>query len=333
MNSLVNYDDELSEMSSLEIQGPQLLSEFNGQSALKENLQIAIHSARARADRLDHMLFHGPPGLGKTTLAEIISKELGVGMRQLTAPAIERPSDIVHVLAGLEERDVLFIDEIHRLPIKVAEMLYPVMESFRLDILVGTQGDGRVESIPLPPFTMIGATTHLGKLPAPLSMRFPIKLALDLYTDEELALVIARTARKLAITFAPEAVAAVCKCSRGTPRIAIALVRRIRDFAVFHATPLVGRELAEMALKKLGFDHLGFSDIDRRYIKLLRENSRPMGLRALSATLNTPDETLETEVEPYLLRKGLIVRTEKGRTLSKAARNPFSDLGQLTLGI
>ncbi len=214
MESFEITDEIQSDMTPLEIQGPQSLSEFNGQSALKENLEIYIHSARARSDRLDHMLFHGPPGLGKTTLAEIISKELGVGMRQLTAPAIEKPSDIVHVLAGLEERDVLFIDEIHRLPIKVAEMLYPVMESFRLDIIVGTQGEGRVESIPLPPFTLIGATTHLGKLPAPLSMRFHIQMALDLYNDEELALVLKRAASKLAISLDDAAIGAICRCSR-----------------------------------------------------------------------------------------------------------------------
>lgn len=323
--------NETGTAESKEIQGPQSLAEFNGQSGIKENLKVYIKSALLRNDRIDHILFHGPPGLGKTTLAEIISKELGVRMRQLTAPMIEKPSDVVHVLAGLDDRDVLFIDEIHRLPVKIAELLYPVMQDFRLDLIIGNEQEGRVESIPLPPFTLIGATTHSGKLPGPLSMRFPIKLGLDLYTDAEMHLVLKRAAQKLKLVLDDAALDSVCRCSRGTPRIANGLMARIRDFAVVDHITSIDQPYADSVLTKLGYDEHGFSVDDRRYMKLLRTSVRPMGLRTLSASMNVPEETIENDIEPYLMRLGIVVRTERGRTLSAQAKNPFGKLAQKVL--
>lgn len=316
----------------LEIQAPQNLMQFNGQTVIKEELGIYIESANIRRSRMDHVLFQGPPGVGKTTLAEIISRELGVNMRQLTAPMIEKPSDIVHVLAGLDERDVLFIDEIHRLNIRIAELFYPVMQDFRLDVIIGGDADGRVESIPLPPFTLIGATTHSGKLPKPLLDRFHIQLTLELYTDEEMALVVPQSAGKLNLELTPKAVSAVIRCSRGTPRIANAILNRIRDHATVQKVSKLEADFVEGVLSRLGYDKEGFSKRDRLYIRMLKDSTRPMGLKTLAASLNIPEETIENEIEPYLLRKNIVIRTERGRTLSKMMRNPFSQLAQTTMG-
>jgi len=315
----------------VEIQAPQNLSQFNGQSTIKEELEVYIKSANMRRSRMDHILFQGPPGVGKTTLAEIISRELGVNMRQLTAPMIEKPSDIVHVLAGLDERDVLFIDEIHRLNIRIAELFYPVMQDFRLDVIIGGDADGRVESIPLPPFTLIGATTHSGKLPKPLLDRFHIQLTLELYTDEEMALVVPQSAGKLNLQLTPQAVSAVIRCSRGTPRIANAILNRIRDHATVQNVSKLEGDFVEMVLSRLGYDQQGFSKRDRLYIRILKNSARPMGLKTLAASLNIPEETIENEIEPYLLRKNIVVRTERGRTLSQMMKNPFSQLAQMTM--
>lgn len=328
---------EISEIAAFDapaaaIQAPQNLKQFNGQSVIKEDLQTYIESAKIRNSPMDHVLFQGPPGVGKTTLAQIIAKELNVNMRQLTAPMLEKPSDIVHVLAGLDERDVLFIDEIHRLNIRMAELFYPVMQDFRLDVIIGGEADGRVESIPLPPFTMIGATTHSGKLPKPLLDRFQIQLALELYTDEEMVLVVRQSADKLQLNFSPEAVMAVIKCSRGTPRISNALLNRIRDHATVKRITDLDEAFVVDILTRLGFDREGFSKRDRQYIKLLKGSSRPIGLKTLAASLNIPEETIENEIEPHLIRKEIVARTDRGRTLSKLMKNPFSKLAQMTMG-
>jgi Holliday junction DNA helicase RuvB len=315
---------EIPDSTELEVPRPSSLREFNGQWALKENLEVYIQSAKIRQSALDHLLFHGPPGLGKTTLSQIISKELGVNMRQITGPSIQKPSDIVTVLVGLEERDVLFIDEVHRIPASAAEMLYVAMEDYRLDLLVGEEGQSRAVSIDLPKFTLIGATTHRGKLADALSQRFEIQFALELYTDEELAQVIKRAARMLDLKMQDAAVMEVARCSRGTPRVALGLMNRIRDFALVNEIDEIHLPFARTCLDKQGIDKDGLNPTDRRYLKLLKDTLRPVGLKTLASTLSEPEESLETKVEPYLLRRGFIAITDRGRTLSKQMRNPFT---------
>lgn len=323
MSDVENVDDHR-ESVELEVPRPSSLREFNGQSALKENLEVYIQSAKMRQAALDHLLFHGPPGLGKTTLSQIISKELGVNMRQITGPSIQKPADIVTILVGLEERDVLFIDEVHRVPQSAAEMLFVAMEDYRLDLLVGEEGQGRAVSIPLPRFTLIGATTHRGKLPDAFNERFTIQFPLELYTDEELAYVIRRAAQMLNLKVDETAIMEVARCSRGTPRVALGLMKRIRDFALVQEVGEITLEFARLCLDKQGIDKDGLNKTDRRYLKLLKETLRPVGLKTLASTLSEPEESLETKVEPYLLRRGFITVTDRGRTLSKQMRNPFT---------
>lgn len=318
---------ESPDIKELEVPRPASLAEFNGQSALKENLSVAIHSAKERGAALDHILFHGPPGLGKTTLAQIISKELGVNMRQITGPSIQKPADIVSILAGLDERDVLFIDEVHRVPAIAAEMLFVAMEDFRIDLLVGDQQDqGRAISVPLPHFTLVGATTHRGKLPTAFNDRFTIQFPLELYTNEELAFVIERAASMLNLNMDHEAVTEVAGCSRGTPRIALGIMKRIRDYALYRGVTLITQEFARETLTKLGIDRHGLNATDRKYLKLLKDTIKPVGLKTLAASLAEPIESLEMNVEPYLLRQGYIMVTNSGRTLSKQMRNPFTQV-------
>jgi Holliday junction DNA helicase RuvB len=312
------------DVTELEVPRPSSLQEFNGQSAIKENLEVYIRSARIRSAALDHLLFHGPPGLGKTTLSQIISKELGVNMRQVTGPAVQKPADIVTILVGLEERDVLFIDEVHRIPAPVAEMLYVAMEDYRLDLLVGEEGQGRAVSIPLPRFTLIGATTHRGKLADALSQRFEIQFALELYTEAELVHVVTRAARMLDLHMDQGAVNEVARCARGTPRIALGLMNRLRDFALVDEVEAIDFSFVRRCLDRQGIDQEGLNPTDRRYLKLLKETLRPIGLKTLASALSEPEESLETKVEPYLLRRGLITITDRGRTLSKQMRNPFT---------
>ncbi len=315
---------EANDSTSLEVPRPSSLQEFNGQSAIKENLEVYVRSARMRTAALDHILFHGPPGLGKTTLSQIIAKELGVNMRQITGPSVQKPSDIVALLVGLEERDVLFIDEVHSISKDAAELLYVAMEEYRLDLLVGEQGEGRAVSIPLPKFTLIGATTHRGKLPDALSQRFQIQMALELYTEAELAHVVSRAARMLELNIDTAAIHEVSRCARGTPRIALGLMDRIRDFALVDGVAAIDVAFVRKCLDRQGIDKEGLNPTDRRYLKLLKETLRPIGLKTLSSALSEPVESLETKVEPYLLRRGLITITDRGRTLSKQMRNPFT---------
>jgi len=306
------------------VERPQSLSDFTGQEELKANLAVYLDSARRRSEPLDHVLFYGPPGLGKTTLARIVANELGVGFRSVAAPAVAKASDLVSTLVGLEERDVLFIDEVHRLPPAVEEVLYPVMEDFRLDLIVGENGQGKSVSIPLPRFTLIGATTRMGNLTTPLRDRFGIPFRLELYTDAEMSGVIARAAGKLGLGMEPEAVAEVARRSRGTPRIGLRLLRRVRDFAVSGDTRSVSGAMAGDVLTRIGVDADGLDDDDRRYLSCLRERFRggPVGLATLASALNESPDTLEQSVEPYLIRKGFVDKTPRGRV----ARVPQGDL-------
>lgn len=300
-----------------EVERPRTLADFNGQSAAKENLSVFVSAAKKLRKPLDHVLFSGPPGVGKTTLSQIMAAEMGVGFRAVAAPAIEKPADIVTVLAGIAELEVLFIDEIHRLPAKAEEVLYSAMEDFRLDIIVGEAGQGRLVSIPLEPFTLVGATTRPGSLSAPLRDRFGIPVRLELYTDAEMEAVIARAASMSRLEMEPEAVSEVASRSRGTPRIGLRLLRRIRDFAVSAGRTVVTLADADEALTRLGVDRDGLDDSDRRYVAALRDRFRggPVGLSTLASALGESPETLENSVEPFLIRKGIVDRTPRGRVL------------------
>jgi len=296
---------------------PSSLAEFNGQGAAKSNLQTFLESARRRQSHLDHVLFFGPAGLGKTTLAQIVAGELGVGFRQVGAPAIEKTSDLVALLGTLDERDVVFIDEIHRLPPKIEEVLYIAMEDFRMDLIVGEGAEARALPLPLPKYTLIGATTNPGRLSTPLRDRFGIKIRLEPYTDGEMETVLERAAPQLGLELAPGTALEIGRRSRGTPRIGLGLLNRIRDFAVTAGRPVVSVDDAREYLRALGIDTEGLNETDRRYLSLLRKNyrSRPVGVKTLAAALNESVDNLEDSVEPYLIRKGFIEKTSTGRRL------------------
>lgn len=298
---------------------PSLLAEFVGQSDVLENLTVFLASARHRQEAMDHVILHGPPGLGKTTLARIIAEELGVQFRTISAPVIAKPGDLVSALVGLGERDVLFVDEIHRLPAAAEEMLYSAMEDFRLDLVVGAHaGQAETVSIALPRFTLVGATTRQGMLSAPLLARFGISLRLDYYSCSDLEKVVARAAGLMNLDIEPAATREIAFRSRGTPRIAGRLLRRVRDFAIADGTMKITGELADRALTRLGVDRNGLDEVDRRYLNCLanRFGGGPAGLNALAFALAEAPETLETSVEPFLVRSGWIERTPRGRALS-----------------
>ncbi len=305
---------------------PAMLADFTGQKESCENLAIFIEAARKRDEALDHVLFYGPPGLGKTTLAQIVSRELGVGFRTTSGPILTKPGDLAAILSNLEPRDVLFIDEIHRLNAAVEEMLYSAMEDFKLDLVIGEGPAARTVRIDLPPFTLIGATTRLGLLSNPLRDRFGIPLRLRFYTPEELQSVIARAAKLLNTNITEEGVAEIATRCRGTPRIAVRLLRRVRDFAQSSGKDNIDRKIADHALKKLEVDALGLDSADRRYLTYIAEHyaGGPVGVETIAAGLSEQRDSLEETIEPYLLQVGFLQRTARGRCLSAAC---FTHLG------
>ncbi|MCR8725134.1 Holliday junction branch migration DNA helicase RuvB [Frigidibacter sp. ROC022] len=300
---------------------PQLLDDFVGQAEARANLRVFIESAKQRGQAMDHTLFHGPPGLGKTTLAQIMARELGVNFRMTSGPVLARPGDLAAILTNLEARDVLFIDEIHRLNPVVEEVLYPALEDFELDLVIGEGPAARTVRIELQPFTLVGATTRLGLLTTPLRDRFGIPTRLEFYTIPELTQIVARGAGLLGIEAEPEGIAEIARRARGTPRIAGRLLRRVVDFALVEGDGRLTRELADSALTRLGVDHLGLDGADRRYLSLIAENYQggPVGAETLSAALSESRDAIEEVIEPFLLQQGLIQRSPRGRLLAQKA--------------
>jgi len=297
---------------------PQTLGDFIGQAEARANLGVFIESARRRGEAMDHVLFHGPPGLGKTTLAQIMARELGVGFRMTSGPVLARAGDLAAILTNLEARDVLFIDEIHRLNPAVEEVLYPALEDFELDLVIGEGPAARTVRIELQPFTLVGATTRMGLLTTPLRDRFGIPTRLLFYTTEELTRIVARGARLSGIDADPEGVAEIAGRARGTPRIAGRLLRRVIDFALVEGDGRLTQAIADSALTRLGVDHLGLDGADRRYLTLIAENyaGGPVGVETLCAALSESRDSIEEVIEPYLLQQGLIARTPRGRMLA-----------------
>ena len=300
---------------------PKTLAEYIGQEKAKENLSIFIQAARKRQESLDHVLLHGPPGLGKTTLAGIIAQEMGVNIRITSGPAIEKPGDLAALLTNLNEGDILFVDEIHRLNRSVEEILYPAMEDYALDIIVGKGPSANSIRLDLPHFTLIGATTRAGQLSAPLRDRFGVTLRLELYTPEELSKIVTRSAGILNCDIVPEGAYEIARRSRGTPRIANRMLRRVRDFAQVRAGGVITRNVADQALTALEIDPLGLDSIDHRMLRSIIENYRggPVGLETLAATINEEAVTLEDVYEPYLMQLGFLTRTPRGRCVTAKA--------------
>ncbi|WP_121062972.1 Holliday junction branch migration DNA helicase RuvB [Chachezhania antarctica] len=300
---------------------PETLNAFIGQAEARANLRVFVASARQRGEAMDHTLFYGPPGLGKTTLAQILARELGVNFRMTSGPVLARAGDLAAILTNLEARDVLFIDEIHRLNPAVEEVLYPAMEDFELDLVIGEGPAARTVRIELQPFTLVGATTRMGLLTTPLRDRFGIPTRLQFYTEDELFEIVTRNARLLGAPAAAEGAREIARRARGTPRIAGRLLRRVVDFAVVEGDGTITRELADSALTRLGVDRLGLDGADRRYLKLIAESYQggPVGIETLSAALSESRDALEEVIEPYLLQQGLIQRTPRGRMLAQAA--------------
>ncbi|MGE0423830.1 MAG: Holliday junction branch migration DNA helicase RuvB [Reyranellaceae bacterium] len=298
---------------------PQALDDFVGQRQVRENLKVFISAARARGEPLDHTLFHGPPGLGKTTLSQIVAKEMGAGFRATSGPVIAKAGDLASMLTNLERGDVFFIDEIHRLNPAVEEILYSAMEDFQLDIMIGEGPAARSVRIDLPPFTLVGATTRSGLMTTPLRERFGIPMRMDFYTADELETIVRRAARVLKIEMTDDGAAEIAKRSRGTPRVANRLLRRVRDFASVADHGVVTAAIADAALKRLEVDALGLDLMDRRYLGCIAEKygGGPVGVETLSAALSEERDVIEDVIEPYLMQLGLLMRTPRGRMLAE----------------
>lgn len=298
---------------------PNQLSEFIGQQALRENLQVYIEAAKSRGESMDHVLLFGPPGLGKTTLAQIIAKEMNVGFRATSGPVIGKAGDLAAILTNLQPHDVLFIDEIHRLSTAVEEILYPAMEDRKLDLIIGEGPAARSVQIDLPPFTLIGATTRSGLLTNPLRDRFGIPLRLEFYTNEELTDIVSRSARLLDMPLTQEGAYEIARRSRGTPRIAGRLTRRVRDFAQVSSSSEVDKDIADIAMQRMDVDAQGLDSMDHRYMKCIIENygGGPVGVETIAAVLSEQRDVIEDVIEPYLVQQGFIQRTPRGRVMSE----------------
>jgi len=308
---------------------PQVLDEFIGQRQVKANLKVFIEAARARGEALDHVLFAGPPGLGKTTLAQIVSRELGVNFKATSGPVIAKAGDLAALLTNLEDRDVLFIDEIHRLSPAVEEVLYPAMEDFQLDLIIGEGPAARSVRIDLARFTLVGATTRTGLLTTPLRDRFGIPVRLNFYEEDELLDIVTRGARVLGVSMTQDGALEIARRARGTPRIAGRLLRRVRDFASVDGTLQVDRQAADKALTRLEVDTLGLDALDHRYLKCIAVNfsGGPVGIETIAASLSEPRDAIEEIIEPYLIQQGFVNRTPRGRILTVHA---FKHLGLMT---
>ena len=312
---------KLEEERNENILRPSFLRDFLGQEKLKENLLVFLQAAKKRGDVLDHVLFYGPPGLGKTTLAQIIAHEMGVGFKGSSGPVISKSGDLAALLTNLQEGDVFFIDEIHRLNKNVEEVLYSAMEDFKLDIIIGEGPAARAIKIDLPKFTLVGATTRVGLIANPLKDRFGIPLRINFYEPHELEQIIIRDARILGIEIEEQAAAEIAKRSRGTPRIAIRLLKRVRDFSSNANEETISQKRADYALKRLEIDSAGLDSLDYRYLKFIAENYRggPVGIETIAAAIGEERDTIEDTVEPYLIQQGFVEKTPRGRVITEVA--------------